>query len=484
MPPSDRPARSLLARLIGADVRSLAALRMALALCVLADVLYRALFLAEFFTDAGITPRNFVRQEFPALSIHSLLFVDGSAFLPAAALFFNGLFAVALFFGWQTKFSTAAVWLLTIFIQLRNPLINQGGDILLRALLFWSLFLPLGEVWSLDAKWRQRRNPNTVADFGTLGFGLQVALLYVFAALIKATAPEWRDGSAVYYALSIDQLVTAFGKSLLAYPETLEMLTKLVVYGEGLCFVGLYFPWKTWIFRSITAGLLFLMHVGFFLSFELGPFPWVNSAALLFFIPGEVWDRLGAKIPRAEMLIPAGLLRACTQFVAALYILAVVQWNLSSLNQAAAVPAITDVLISLPRLDQDWAMFAPAPQKLDGWIVIEGKLAGSESTDLFSALPRLSELKTISWDKPERISRTFPSERWRKYFMNLEFPANKAALVPLGTFLCSRWNEQHAGKQSLERATIYFMREETPPPGEAAKVEKTVLLEVTCGSSR
>lgn len=489
MSPNEQPTKTIISRLVGADIRSLAALRIALALCVLFNIANRARFIKAFLTDAGLLPRAFAYSEFPPLPLHALFFIDGGPLLPAILLCIDAIFALALLVGYRTKLATVVVWFLTVSLQVRNPLINQGGDILLRVLLFWSMFMPLAQCWSIDSKRAGNVSgaPRTMANFGTLGFGLQIALLYVFAALLKYRAPEWAEGTAVYYALNIDQLVKPFGKTLLAYPAALAEITKLVVVGEGFCALGFYFPWKNWIFRSLTLLAIVAMHLSFFLCFELGPFPWINSSAMLFFIPSELWDRLGARVSHgvATTKEPTSrekrsALYLLGQGVAALYIVIIVQWNLYSLDSSKQPAALIDVLISLPRVDQEWAMFAPAPQKLDGWLVLEGLLADGKSVDLFPALPSLRSLHAASWQKPELISQSFPSERWRKYFMNLEFPENSAALAPLEDFLCAEWNGQHTAGEKLDVLTIHFMKEITPPPGGISEQEKTVLAKKIC----
>src|SRR5207302_9988395 len=100
----------------------------------------------------------------------------------------------------------------------RNPMILQGGDVLLRMLLFWGMFLPLGVRYSLDALLK----PSTLAPQATRVFSvatvamlLQVAFMYWFSVFL-ITDPVWfGDYTAIYYALSLDHLVTPLGNSLL-----------------------------------------------------------------------------------------------------------------------------------------------------------------------------------------------------------------------------------------------------------------------------
>ena len=72
------------------------------------------------------------------------------------------------------------------------------------------MFLPLGASYSLD---RVRDSsaaevPRTIFSPATFALLLQVAFIYFFSALFKID-PIWRsDGTAVWYALSIEALST------------------------------------------------------------------------------------------------------------------------------------------------------------------------------------------------------------------------------------------------------------------------------------
>src|SRR3954452_22414312 len=140
-------ACSKLQELFSLDLRSLAVLRIGLALLVLGDLAARATDLRAHYTDFGILPRAALSPFGPA-SIHALSdspWFLGTLFLIAA------LFALALLVGFQTRIACFVSWFLLLSLHGRNPIILQGGDILFRVLFFWSLFLPLGARFSLDA---------------------------------------------------------------------------------------------------------------------------------------------------------------------------------------------------------------------------------------------------------------------------------------------------------------------------------------------
>ena len=62
--------------------------------------------------------------------------------------------AVFLFFGWHTRHAIVAVWLLFSSACHHNWELLQGGDMLMSILLFWAMFLPLNECWSVDSMFR------------------------------------------------------------------------------------------------------------------------------------------------------------------------------------------------------------------------------------------------------------------------------------------------------------------------------------------
>jgi hypothetical protein len=58
--------------------------------------------------------------------------------------------ALAMLVGYRTRLAVFVVWVLVLSIQVRNPFLDSSADDLLRLLLFWAMFLPLGAYWSVD----------------------------------------------------------------------------------------------------------------------------------------------------------------------------------------------------------------------------------------------------------------------------------------------------------------------------------------------
>src|SRR5579872_3420439 len=197
------------------DLRSLALLRIGLGIMLLLEWLNRLVDVRMFFSDEGVMPRQLVMTQgtYPPLSI---FFLSGSAWFAGALMIVGCVLALLLLVGWRTQFMTLLSWFLLIGVQGRNFIIMQGGDVVMRMLLFWAIFLPLGACYSLDAlrepprEWRPR-----FLSVGSVAYIVQMCLIYWFAAAWKSD-PAWRtDHTAVYLALSLDCFTTPLGHWLL-----------------------------------------------------------------------------------------------------------------------------------------------------------------------------------------------------------------------------------------------------------------------------
>jgi hypothetical protein len=289
--------RQKLLEIFGADLRSLAALRIVLALTVLFDLASRATNLAVHYSDGGILPRS-VQSEKVDPWLFSLNFMNGTAEFQWALFAVAALAAVAMLIGYRTRLMVVIVWLLVMSIQWRNYLIGYSADELLRLLLFWSIFLPLGACWSVDRlRGAVPEPPSTrVLSVATAGLFLQIAFVYWFTALLK-TGAEWRvDGTALYYALSAKQLATPIGAYLLQFPDLLKVLTFGTLATEIVAPLLLFSPFFTVPVRM--AGIIGIvgLHIGISMTLAVGYFPWIGAACMVCFLPSWFWDRLVAQL--------------------------------------------------------------------------------------------------------------------------------------------------------------------------------------------
>ena len=161
------------------------------------------------------------------------------------------------------------------------------------------------------------------------------------------------------------------------------------------------------------------------------------------------------------------LLVACT-------LVCVFCWNMRTLDFArygCYVPEQMNRAVRLLGLDQCWAMFAPRPPKVHGWLVVEGRARDGKVVDLAHGVG------PVGWQKPKLLSSTFPDQRWRKYLERIPV-SDVGHCSHYADYLWDEWDRKHGPAQKLQRLAIYFIRETTPPPNALpSPPEKLLLLE-------
>lgn len=282
----------------GLDLRSLALLRVGLAGVLLTDLGQRWPDLAAHYSDQGVLPRQLLSQLWQPgdWSLHAL---NGHPWFQGGLFAIATLCALAMLVGYRTRLATIAAWGLLISLHNRNPLVLFAADDVLRAVLFWAMFLPLGAAYSIDQALNTspKPRPQRILTSATLALMAQQSFIYLCPTILKLTGREWwPDGTAAYYALSFDQYATPLGHTVLELGLAhlrwlLPLLTFIVLSIEGLGPLLLWSPMRTEACRRLAVVLFILLHLSAGLTLHLGLLPVVSSVTWLAFIPTAVWER-------------------------------------------------------------------------------------------------------------------------------------------------------------------------------------------------
>ncbi|HXI56217.1 MAG TPA: hypothetical protein VNO55_09165, partial [Polyangia bacterium] len=211
-----------------ADPRSLGLGRIALGLALLLDLLRRAPELTLFYTNVGLLPNHTVLWQPTVRRLLSMFFMVSLPHEAVLAFAASAFCFLALTVGFRTRLFHALSLLATLSLHNRVIFIEGAGSTALGALCLWTLFLPLGRRFSIDAVTGSlRRHPDqTAADLDAARFppadttpvtSLAVAgLLLQLAALLGLTfanrqGATWSDGTALHYGLHQDRIVTWLG---------------------------------------------------------------------------------------------------------------------------------------------------------------------------------------------------------------------------------------------------------------------------------
>jgi hypothetical protein len=365
--------------------------------------------------------------------------------------------------GYRTRLFTVLSWFMMVSLHNRNGLILQGGDDLMRMILFWAIFLPWGARYSCDSLLNSAREKE-VCSVATFAYILQICYLYTGSALLKG--PEWDTNyTAVYYAYSLDQLAFPLAKALYYYPELLKVLTCIAYYFELLVPLLFFIPFRHDLFRAIGVFSILLFHFCNEITLLIGLFPAIGVATALGLLPGSVMSWMESRAGKLKQkvvvallwmmhyiryVIPLRTVRRRTkpiflermkQAFLVFLILFVFDWNLSNLSVVKSKLGEGMRFIGYAlRVDQSWGMFAPGVLKDDGWYVLEGITKKGEHFNLYDPD------KKLSYNKPASVVSMFKNDRWRKYTENYIFSDYTYMRGYFCNYYKRIWNEQNKDK--------------------------------------
>ncbi|MEM6868594.1 MAG: HTTM domain-containing protein [Cyanobacteria bacterium P01_C01_bin.121] len=281
------------------DVRSLALFRMGLALVILADLWTRAGDIVAHYSDVGVLPLAVLNDGIINSGYWSIHTLSGSPVLQGILFLVAGLAAIAMLIGYHTRIAVIVSWILLISLHNRNPLLIFAADDVLRAVMFWAMFLPLGAAYSVDRAMSTATRPVPVKFFSgaTVALMAQQCFIYIFSAVFKTTsAAWWPDGTAVYYSLSYDQYATALGRFLLNLGPLLTIFTFVTLAIEWVGPLLIWSPFKNDRARMVAVVIFISLHAGFGLTLNLGIFPFLSIFTWLAFIPTSFWESLSKRV--------------------------------------------------------------------------------------------------------------------------------------------------------------------------------------------
>ncbi len=284
------------------DYCSLAALRVGLGLLVICDLIIRSRYLEAHYTDFGVLPLSVIFSKLNFQEYISVHYMNGHYPFQLFLFIIQFIFALCLLFGYKTKMASIVSWYLMISLNMRNPLILQGGDVLLRMLMFWGMFLPLNARYSLDLVFSSDKTIEQAYkeprhfSFATIAILGQVFILYFFTAVLKMDSSWVTDGTALHYVMKLETFLTPIGLWFGRFHEHFWWMTKAVWTWEMFgCFL-FFMPFFFLFFRSIAFVGFFGMHFSFVFLMEIGLFPYIDMVALLVFLPSAFWGMLNEKL--------------------------------------------------------------------------------------------------------------------------------------------------------------------------------------------
>ena len=209
-----------------------------------------------------------------------------------AVFLVSWLAALTMTLGLFTRASAAILFLTLISLHHRNVLVLNSGDTFLRIATFFIIFSQAGAALSLDrliriARGKEAGAPLKSAPWAQRLIQCQLALLYIYAFVWKATGNMWLSGTAVYYTSRIAEFWR------FPVPYVFEHVWTIKLWSWATLLIELALGTLVWIkeFRYwvLLAGVL--LHLGIDWSMNIPLFAYIMIGAYVTFVEPEHLER-------------------------------------------------------------------------------------------------------------------------------------------------------------------------------------------------
>jgi len=289
-----------------ASPRPLAALRIGLALTLLAQAFFVRHEILRLFAEGGLVQSALAQYlghpAAPKISWLAPLF-DGLGFSEdAPVVVVCWVYAGSLVFlglGLFTRISSVVAWLLHWTLMSTGNTSNYGVDLYAQIFLYYLMFAPAGDAWSLDVlRTGGNASPSVASRFVLRIMQLHLCLAYLASGIEKASGSQWWDGELLWRAFMLP-VYHQFDMTWLARWPAISMVAgwSTLVFELGYCIF--IWPRQTRRFWVLSIASL---HLGIVIFLGLGVFGVIMSILTLtiFGISAEPGTGLiaAAKVPK------------------------------------------------------------------------------------------------------------------------------------------------------------------------------------------
>lgn len=211
-----------------------------------------------------------------------------------------GILIVLMFtLGFRTRLATVLTFLLFWSLYYRNPFITNGGDNLVRIQLFYMMFTQAGAAFSLD-RWLKKRKQGKIrgwlAPYGAVlhnvaaaAIIIQLVFLYFTSGIYKVMGSMWQEGTAVYYAMRVQDYVWPKVSPWFWQSETIIVFLS---YASVLFQVSFPFLLLNRFTKYLALLGAFTFHTGVGLMMNLALFSWYMIACEWILLGDREYRRL------------------------------------------------------------------------------------------------------------------------------------------------------------------------------------------------
>ena len=485
------------------DRRVLGAFRVGYGLVLLCDLARRAEVLTLYYSNDGVLSNHYVMFSPQDAFQFSLLDAFSTVSEVRVAFVLIALVYTLLTIGWHTRLAQVLSLIALTSLNARNLFAEDGGVATLIALGVWTVFLPLGQRFSLDALLTEARLPDIrgrvrwreqlgtpFTSLAVLAASLQLLAIYWLNAAHK-TGATWQHGEAVHYVLWQRRVVTDLGAWLAHHePSWLSPLaTRGTLVIEWLLPALALMPFAR--ARVVAFVLAVVLHGGIAATLSLGPFSYAMLLLVFLRFPASALAALAQRVPLRARLwrararavrwlsrLPAvrpkppafprrgpALDRPWMRYpreVLVVVLLYVGLIDMSAHNPALGLglprPRWARSVIGHLRFTQRWSMFAPDAPVEDGAGVIDAVTADGRHVDPLTGQPPNFDVL----DSGPLPHGSIPAD----YLWVITRDNNRQYRQELTRSL-QQWHEREGRtpKDRIVRYELWWLSRPSPPPG-------------------
>jgi predicted DCC family thiol-disulfide oxidoreductase YuxK len=236
--------------------------------------------LYPIISDAGVMPRSALLGGIARGNRFCLFDVAGPYWVTILLYVLAVACCIAFTVGWHSRLSSILTFLFVCGIHERNLLAFDGADNVIRVMLFWAMFMPLGARYSVDAVLRSAKGKETIthAPAFPMRIGqIQIGWVYLNSFMHKwGGGSQWHDGTALHYALGLDHLFTRdLGQWLFEKRWFYVPGTYFTVLMEGSFLVLCFFPFWQPKLKAVALVMGTALHAGIWATMNVGNFSYL-----------------------------------------------------------------------------------------------------------------------------------------------------------------------------------------------------------------
>lgn len=482
--PAGQNLRLRLARTFGCTYDALALFRISLGLLLTCELVLRFRFLHPFYSDEGTLPLRLliprVDELYQTVCLHCHF---GELWQQQILLAAQTLFAALFAIGYQTRLMSVLSWYLYTSLILRNTWLYFILDRYFYYLLFYAMFLPLDERWSVSKK-----STNTNAIFvnsATVGLKLLVLWIYLDAGIGKYVDPKqgWTYNAQPLPALDTYTRHTVPAQYLYAMlgPEGLRLLTPTVVCVEILAapvaLLGSF--WGQAGVVQFAIAMICQLHVGISLS--------IRNSVLLSLVAACVWsvflpwgweEQAKERGPASSSSLLSLMLFKVGRWLTWILVCGMISGNIwfETIGTDCSTESLRQIWSTL--LQNRWNVFIGAEEYVT-WEIAPGRLQDGSVVDVWG------RTDDVNWSMPGSgapCTSTSRPGRWRSFPYLAEFEGEDADA--LWGYLCRQWDrENDAGRnpgRKLLRYNFFMLQADVLPEMAFSATRKRLVHSYEC----